>query len=385
METTTLPLDGITVVAFEQAVSAPYATRMLADLGARVIKVERPGVGDFTRHFDRDAGGLATHFVWLNRNKESVALDVKDPASRPALEALLDRADIVIQNLAPGAAERLGLDAEALVAARPGQIAIDISGYGHDGPNRHRRAYDLLVQAEAGSCASTGWPGRPARPAIPSADVGSGLMAVVAALAALRDRERHGRGAPIHVNMFDVTTDFLGFALLHAHYTGQERVPHGMSSPTVAPYSAYPTRDGRQVVLGTTNDGEWQRLTRDLLDRADLAEEPAYATNEQRWHHTDVIDAEIARWTSAHDAQDICDRADAAGIGSAILRSVPEAARHRELEERGRWADVPSPVGPVASLLPPFDLGSAPARLDGVPGLGEHTEKILAELGVEHA
>ncbi|WP_370615297.1 CoA transferase [Mumia qirimensis] len=378
----TAPLSGITVVAFEQAVSAPYATRVLADLGARVIKVERPGTGDFTRWFDEDAGGLATHFVWLNRNKESIALDVKDPAARPTLEALLDRADVVVQNLAPGAAARLGLDAESLVAARPHQVAVDISGYGHDGPHAHRRAYDLLVQAESGSCASTGWPGRPARPAIPSADVGSGLMTAVSVLAALQARHEHGRGAALHINMFDVSADFLGFSLLHALYTGQERPPHGMSSPTVAPYGSYPTRDGRSVVLGTTNDGEWQRLTRDLIERDDLAEDPEYATNDQRWRHTDAINAEIRRWTVEHDAEEICARADRAGIGSAVLRSVPEAARHPEIVARDRWAQVDSPVGPVSSLRAPFESTTWEQPLAAVPGLGQHTDTILAELGL---
>lgn len=382
MDPLTAPLSGITVLAFEQAVSAPYATRVLADLGARVIKVERPGTGDFTRWFDEDAGGLATHFVWLNRNKESIALDVKDPAARPTLEALLDRADVVVQNLAPGAAARLGLDAESLLAARPHQVAVDISGYGHDGPHAHRRAYDLLVQAESGSCASTGWPGHPARPAIPAADVGSGLMTAVSVLAALQARHEHGRGAALRINMFDVATDFLGFALLHSRYTAQERPPHGMSSPTVAPYGAYPTRDGRSVVLGTTNDGEWQRLTRDLIGREDLVKNPDYATNDQRWHHTDAINAEIARWTVEHDAEEICELADRAGLGSAILRSVPEASQHPEIVARDRWTKVDSPVGPVSSLRAPFECTAWEPPLEGVPGLGEHTETILAELGL---
>jgi crotonobetainyl-CoA:carnitine CoA-transferase CaiB-like acyl-CoA transferase len=376
------PLIGITVLAFEQAVSAPYATRVLADLGARVIKVERPGTGDFTRWFDEDAGGLATHFVWLNRNKESIALDIKDPAARPALEALLDRADVVVQNLAPGAAARLGLDAESLVAARPRLVAVDISGYGHDGPNAHRRAYDLLVQAESGSCASTGWPSRPARPAIPSADVGSGLMTAVSVLAALHARDEQGVGAALQINMFDVAADFLGFSLLHALYTGQERPPHGMSSPTVAPYGSYPTRDGRLVVLGTTNDSEWQRLTRELIAREDLAEDPDYATNSQRWHRTEAINAAIARWTEQHDAEEICERADRAGIGSAILRSIPEASRHPEILARERWTEIDSPVGPVSSLLPPVESPAWDMPLGAVPGLGEHTDAILAELGL---
>lgn len=382
MQPTSAPLTGITVVSFEQAVSAPYCTRVLADLGARVIKVERPGVGDFTRHFDTDANGLATHFVWLNRNKESLALDVKDPASRPVLDALLDRADIVVQNLAPGAAAAMGLDADSLVAARPRLIALDISGYAPDGPNAHRRAYDLLVQAESGACASTGWPGQPARPGVPATDVGTGLMAAVTALSALRARQEHGRGAALRISMFDLAADLLGFGLLYAKHTGQERPPNGMSSPTVAPYGAYPTRDGRSVVLGTTNDLEWQRLTMRLLQRPDLAENPAYAHNDQRWQHSAEIDAEIAAWTVERDAADICALADAAGLGNAVIRSVTEAADHPELTSRDRWTEVGSPAGPIANLRPPFSCSAWEDRLEPIPALGEHTAAILAELGL---
>jgi itaconate CoA-transferase len=376
------PLAGITVVSFEQAVSAPYCTRLLGDLGARVIKVERPDGGDFARTYDDVADGLGTHFVWLNRNKESLALDVKAPRARAALDRLLDRADVVVQNLAPGAARRLGLDAAGLVAAHPRLIALDLSGYGTGGPLDHRRAYDLLVQAEAGGCATTGEPGRPAKPGPPVADVGSGLEAAVAVLAALVRRGTTGRGAAIEVSMFDTVTDFLGFALLHARYSGLERPPIGMSSPVVAPYGAYRTRDGRVAVLGTTNDAEWQRLAVQVVERPDLAADPALATNAQRCEQRDRIDAAIGDWARTVDLTEVLRRADAAGIGNAVYNEVLDVVEHPQLTARGRWREVGSPVGPVATLLPPWTSDAWTTPLRPVPGVGEHTREILTELGL---
>jgi itaconate CoA-transferase len=376
------PLAGITVVSFEQAVSAPYCTRVLGDLGARVIKVERPGGGDFTRAYDDVANGLATHFVWLNRNKESLALDVKEPVARAALDRLLDRADVVVQNLAPGAARRLGLDAAALVAARPSLVAVDISGYGTGGPMDHRRAYDLLIQAEAGACATTGEPGRPAKPGPPVADVGSGLQAAVAILAALVARSTTGRGAATSISMFDTVTDFLGFALLHARYSGRERPPIGMSSPVVAPYGAYRTRDGRVAVLGTTNDAEWQRLAREVIERPDLAADADLATNAQRCERREGIDAAIGAWAGARDLAVVLARADAAGIGNAVYNEVLDVVDHPQLTARGRWQEVGSPVGPLSVLLPPVTSESWDTPLRPVPAVGEHTRAILTELGL---
>lgn len=375
------PLDGVLVVAFEQAVSAPYCTRLLADLGARVIKVEVPAGGDFTRAYDDAVHGLAAHFTWLNRNKESLALDVKAPGARPVLDALLDRADVVIQNFAPGAARRLGLDAATVVAEHPRLVAVDLSGYGSGGPLEHRRAYDLLVQAEAGSCAITGEPGSPAKPGIPIADTGTGMHAAIAVLAALHERERTGRGAAIEIGMFDVVADLLGWALNYTRYAGVDRPPNGMSSPMVSPYGAYPTRDGHTVVLGTTNDGEWQRLALELLDRPDLAADEALSTNDQRCAARARIDAVIAGWTVEHDLADVLSLADAAKIGCATLNSVSDVLAHPQLAERARWVQVGSPGGDFAALAatptsPGWDLPLAP-----VPAVGQHTEAILAELG----
>lgn len=375
------PLAGMLVVGFEQAVAAPYCTRLLADLGARVIKVEQPGTGDFARYFDDVVDGLSAHLVWLNRGKESLTLDCKQAETRPVLDRLLDRADVVVQNLAPGAAHRLGIDAETLVAGRPGLVAVDMSGYGVGGPLGHRRAYDLLAQAEAGSCATTGWAGQPAKPGIPVADVGSGAHAAVSILGALVGRGAGRPGVAIHVDLFDTVVDLLGFAVLHARYTGVDRPPLGMNSIVVAPYGAYPTRDGRTVVIGTSNDSEWQRLARSLLDRPDLAGDPGLATNVQRCEQRERLNAAIAVWTQTLDAAEICARADAANIGSAVLNEMTEVVRHPQLTERGRWRQVGSPVGAVDSVLPPFASQAWPDPGGSVPGLGEHTAAILDELG----
>jgi itaconate CoA-transferase len=376
------PLTGLTVVAFEQVVAAPYCTRLLADLGARVIKVEPPGLGDFARAYDDAAQGMASHFVWLNRNKESLVLDLKQPAARAVLDRLLDRADVVVQNLAPGAARRLGLDATTLVAGRPRMVAVDMSGYGVGGPLDHRRAYDLLVQSEAGSCAITGTADAPAKPGIPIADVGSGMQAAVSIMAALLGRVGSGQGAAIEVSLFDTVIDLLGNWLIHYYYTGQERPPIGLSSPVVAPYGAYPTKDGYTVVLGTTNDREWHRLATQLLGRPDLAADESLATTEQRCQQRGRLDAEIEAWTSTLDLAEIAARADAAGIGNSVFNRLGDVIDHPQLTARDRWVSVGSPVGPVVNLLPAFGSTGWRLPLGPVPGLGEHTTAILAELGL---
>lgn len=380
MAESSAPLGGVLVVAFEQAVSAPYCTRLLADLGARVVKVETPGTGDFTRAYDDAVLGQAAHFTWLNRNKESLALDLKAPGSRAVLEALIAQADVVIQNFAPGAAARLGIDGTSVLAANPRAIAVDISGYGAGGPLEDRRAYDLLVQAEAGSCAITGAPGSPAKPGIPIADTGTGMHAAIAILAALHGRTATGRGVAIEIGMFDVVADLVGWALAYTRYTGVERPPNGMSSPMVSPYGAYPTRDGHTVVLGTTNDGEWQRLALQLLERPDLAADPDLATNEQRCDKRARIDAVIAGWTVEHDLADLLARADAAKIGCATLNSITDVVAHPQLAERGRWVEVDSPAGPISTLVAVPTSPSWDLPLAGVPAVGQHTDAILETL-----
>jgi itaconate CoA-transferase len=356
---------------------------MTGDLGARIIKVEDPAGGDFARHYDSAVNGLSAHFAWLNRNKESLAIDLKHADAQAVLARLLPRADVVIQNLAPGAAQRLGIDADSLVIAHPRLVAVDISGYGEDGPISHRRAYDLLVQAEGGSCAVTGWPDRPAKPGIPLADLGTGSNAALGILAALFARAATGRGCALKVSMFDTVADLMGFALLYSRYTGHDRTPNGMGSPMVAPYGAYRTRDGQTVVLGTTNDREWRRLATDLLARPDLAADPKLATNDQRGAMRAELDALIGAWTRQHDLVEVCRLADQAAIGNARFNSPSEVITHPQLVDRHRWTEVGSPVGPLASLLPPIISSDWATPLAPIPSLGEHTVAIAKELGVD--
>jgi crotonobetainyl-CoA:carnitine CoA-transferase CaiB-like acyl-CoA transferase len=376
-----LPLVGVTVVSFEQAVAGPFCSRNLADLGARVIKVEQPGIGDFTRQYDDAVRGLSSYFVWLNRNKESITLDLKHPRGPEVLTRLLAGADVVIQNLAPAAARRMGIRAVDVVARVPRAIAVDISGYGVGGPYDEKRAYDLLIQAEGGACSITGLPGSPAKAGPPIADLGTGLFSLSGVLAALFARERTGVGAAIHVSMFDVIAEFMGFALYFTGNTGEERQPNGMSTPMVAPYGAYPTSDGQTVVLGTTNDREWQRLATQLIERADLAADQRFATNAARCDQRAIIDTAIGEWTSRHALAEIQSAADAAGIGNARYNTVKDVLAHPQLQQRNRWRDVDSPVGAVASLRTPPVTEGWHDRLDPIPAVGEHTDRILGELG----
>jgi crotonobetainyl-CoA:carnitine CoA-transferase CaiB-like acyl-CoA transferase len=377
------PLKGVLVVALEQAVSAPLATRTLADLGARVIKVENPNGGDFTRNFDDVVHGMAAHFVWLNRGKESVALDLTDPQARETLHVLLDRADVLVSNLGPGATGRLGIGPDDLAARHPRLIGVEISGYGKGGPLSGKRAYDLLVQSEAGACAITGRPGEPAKPGPPYADTSTGLYAAIAVLSALAERAATGKGRQVEISMFDVVAELMGYPLTWTRYTGVDQQPVGMASPAVAPYGAYPTSDGRVVVLGTTNDGEWRRLARQMLGRDDLAADPRYARNDDRVRHRGELDAIVAAWCEERPLAEVADAADAAGIGNAVYRTPSEVLDHPHLAARDRWREVATPVGPVIGLLPPmlFDGEALPAG--PVPALGEHTDAVLRELGLE--
>jgi crotonobetainyl-CoA:carnitine CoA-transferase CaiB-like acyl-CoA transferase len=374
------PLSGITVLGLEQAIAAPLCTRHLADLGARVIKIEQPGSGDAARHYDGVVRGMAAHFVWLNHGKESAALDLTEPSDLDVFTALLERADVLVSNLAPGALGRLGLAPEVLAGRYPRLIVVDISGYGRGGPLDHKRAYDLLVQAEGGSCAITGLPGQPAKPGIPIADIGTGLYAYSSVLAALYDRERTGRGAVIPIAMLDVVAEMMGFALNQVLHAGEELQPVGMGSPMVAPYGAYATADGQTAVLGTTSDREWRRLARDLLGRPDLAGDPRYAHNGDRVRHRAELDQVLGAWCAQRDLAEIQRRADEAGIGNARLNGVRDLAEHPQLAARGRWRQLDSPAGPVPALLPPaLALGWTPVS-GRVPALGADTEAIRAEV-----
>ncbi len=377
------PLAGVLVVELGQAISAPLAARHLADLGARVVKVENPEGGDTARHYDGAVNGLAAHFVWLNHGKESAALDLADSTDRAVFDRLLERADVFISNLAPGALGRLGLAPDGLAEQLPRLVFVDISGYGVGGPIDHKRAYDLLVQAEGGSCSLTGLPGAPAKSGIPVADISTALYAYAAVLAALYDRERTGRGTVVPVAMLDVVAETMGFALNQVIHGGPEPEPVGMGSPMVAPYGAYATADGQSVVLGTTSDREWRRLAGDLLERPDLVADPRFARNADRVARRAELDRIVGDWCVRHDLITIQRRADAAGIGNARLNTVRDLANHPQLVDRGRWREIGSPVGPVPALRPPA-LGRSWILRDGsVPALGEHTDAIRAELRAE--
>ncbi|HWA64855.1 MAG TPA: CoA transferase [Mycobacteriales bacterium] len=374
-----LPLEGILVVGLEQAVSAPHCTRQLVDLGARVVKVESAG-GDAARFYDDAVGEVSAYFAWTSRGKESVVFDLKSAEGRDLMERLLARADVLVQNLAPGSAHRLGLDAESAVARHPRLVAVDVSGYGKGGPREASRAYDLLVQSEGGSCAVTGTAGHPAKPGITIADVGTGMIAANAVLAALFARERTGTGAAISVGMFDVVTDWMSWALHQARATGRDPVPIGMSSPVVSPYGAYPTADGQTIVIGTTNDGEWQRLATQVLGRPDLAADARYATNPLRIERRAELDATIAAWAAATSFREASESAEAAGIGWARFNTPLEVLDHPQLAERGRWVTTQAPGRSFQSLRPPADVSTWDWQPGVVPALGEHTDAVRAEL-----
>ncbi|WP_131744887.1 CaiB/BaiF CoA-transferase family protein [Frankia sp. Cppng1_Ct_nod] len=379
------PLDGLLVVGLEQAVAAPLATRHLADLGARVVKVENPRGGDFARDYDQAMNGLGAHFVWLNRGKESLALDVKKPAGAEVLARLIERADVVIQNLAPGAAARLGVAAGQVVQRHPRAVAVDISGYGEGGPLAAKRAYDLLVQSETGSCSVTGFPGQPAKPGIPLADVGAGMYAYSSVLAALLARTRTGQGAAISVSLFDAVAEWMGYPMYYTLGTGIEQQPNGMSSPSVAPYGAYRTADEQVLVVGTTNDREWQRLAVDVLGRPDLAANPSLAGNADRVRERAHVDAALGEWAAGQTLDKAQARLDEAGIGNARLNSVSDLIAHPQLAARDRWREIDSPVGPLRALLPPPVSPQWSVRMGPVPALGEHTDDVLAYLGYDPA
>ncbi|MFR9799427.1 CaiB/BaiF CoA transferase family protein [Streptomyces sp. MS06] len=377
------PLEGITVVAVEQAVSAPFATRQLADLGARVIKVERPDGGDFARGYDTAARGLASHFVWCNRGKESVALDLKDPRGLAAVRRLVAGADVFVQNLAQGAAARLGLDAATLCAAHPRLVAVDVSGYGAGGPYAGKRAYDMLVQCEAGLVSVTGTPEQPVKAGIPAADIAAGMYAFSGVLAALLRRGTTGRGGVVEVSMLEALAEWMGHPLHHAMHDGTPPARTGLAHAVIAPYDAYPTADGGRVLLSVQNDREWRRLAGAVLGRPDLGDDPAFATNAARVAHRERTDALVAEALAALPTDEAMARLEGADLACARLRDVREVAGHPQLAARGRWREVGSPAGPLRALLPPITLpGGAEARMGDVPALGEHTGAVLRAAGM---
>ncbi|MFC7915012.1 CaiB/BaiF CoA transferase family protein [Streptomyces sp. NPDC057386] len=383
MDLDPLPLEGITVVAVEQAVAAPFATRQLADLGARVIKVERVDGGDFARGYDTAARGLASHFVWCNRGKESVALNLKDPRGLDVVRRLVADADVFVQNLAHGAAARLGLDAATLCAAHPRLVAVDISGYGAGGPYADKKAYDMLVQCEAGLVSVTGTPEQPVKAGIPAADIAAGMYAFSGVLAALVRRGTTGRGGPVEVSMLEALAEWMGHPLHHVLHGGTEVERTGLAHAVIAPYDAYATADGGRVLLSVQNDREWRRLAEQVLGSPESGTDPAFATNAARVANRARTDALVGRALGALNTDEAVRRLEAAGIACARLRGVRELAGHPQLAARERWREVGSPVGPLRALLPPITLpGGEEPRMGDVPALGEHTGAVLRAVGM---
>jgi itaconate CoA-transferase len=377
------PLDGVTVVSIEQAVALPFATRLLADLGARVIKVERVDGGDFARAYDTHVHGLASHFVWLNRSKESFAVDLKSDEGRSLVRRLVGRADVFAQNLGPGASARLGLDAETLRADQPGLVVADVSGYGADGPYRDRKAFDMLVQAESGLVSVTGTPDEAVKTGIPSADIAAGMFTANAVLAALVRKGRNGEGASIQVSMFDALVEWLQHPLYVTMYGGGQVPRAGLAHPGIVPYDAYPAADGL-VLIGVQNDRQWQALT-SALGRDDLRADPTLARNVDRCDHRERVDAELARSTGARPVAELLDLLNRADVPIAQVNQLADVVEHPQLVARHRWGTVDTEAGTVPALMPPASFGDVGPVMERVPALGEHTERILTELGTDPA
>jgi crotonobetainyl-CoA:carnitine CoA-transferase CaiB-like acyl-CoA transferase len=376
-----LPFEGITVVALEQAVAVPFATRQLADLGARVIKIERPGTGDFARHYDETVNGQSSHFVWLNRSKESLTLDLKQEAARDILRRLLARADVYIQNLAPGAADRLGFGAEVLRAAHPRLIVCAISGYGATGPYRDKKAYDLLVQCETGLVSVTGAPDEPAKAGISVADIAAGMYAYSGILTALYQRERTGVGAALDVSLFEALGEWMGYPAYYAAYGGTPPARTGANHATIAPYGPFAAGDGQPINLGIQNEREWVAFCEQVLQRPELARDARFATNSARVAHRDALHAEIGAVFATLTGVVVLARLDGAGIANARMNTMLEFWNHPQLAARNRWRTVDSPAGPLRALLPPVTMEESEPRMAPIPAVGEQTEAILRDLG----
>jgi itaconate CoA-transferase len=378
-----LPLEGITVVALEQAVAVPFATRQLADLGARVIKIERPVHGDFARGYDTTVRGLASHFVWLNRSKESLTLDLKKPEARDVLDRLLAMADVFVQNLAPGATDRLGLTVSSLRSKYPRLIVSSLSGYGSTGPYASKKAYDLLAQAETGLVSITGTPDAPSKVGLSIADIAGGMYMYSGVLTALIQRQQTGQGTSFEVSLFEALGEWMGYAM---YYTmgGTAPARTGARHATIAPYGPYRTADG-QVVFGIHNNREWATFATDVIRRPELASDPRFAANHLRVEHRDAMDAEIERSFRTLTTAEVLARLDAAQIANASINSVEQFIAHPQLASRNAWRQVASPVGSLPALVPPVRMEGVEAVMGPIPGIGEQSAAILAELGFDQA
>ncbi len=379
------PLDGITVVALEHVIAAPFCTRQLADLGARIIKIERPGGGDFARGYDTQVEGLSSHFVWVNRSKESLTLDLKQDSAMAILKNLLKTADVFIQNLAPGAASRMGLSPEVLQKDNPGLITCAISGYGNDGPYRDKKAYDLLIQSEAGFLSITGTPETPSKAGNSIADIAAGMYAYTNILAALLQRGKTGKGSVIDISMLEALSEWMSFPMYYA-YKGAEPPPrNGASHATIYPYGPFKAGDGKTVMLGLQNEREWAQFCEIVLENPALAVDERFdrnfKRNEKRAELLEIINACFSKLSS----EQLIARLEKAQIANAHLNDMAGLWKHEQLKARNRWSEVDTPNGSIAALLPPGLNDSYDYRMDPIPAVGQHTDAILKELGMSES
>jgi len=377
----TRPLDGITVISLEHAIAAPFCTRQLADLGARVLKIERPGAGDFARAYDQRVNGEASHFVWVNRSKESLTLDLKQPQALAVLMELIATADVLVQNLAPGATARMGLDAKTLQARHPALIVCDISGYGDDGPYRDKKAYDLLIQSEAGLLSVTGTPDDPCKCGISIADIAAGMYAYTSILAALLQRGKTGLGSHIDVSMLEALSEWMGFPMYYAFQGAPQPMRSAAAHATIFPYGPFPVGDGTTVMLGLQNEREWQVFCERVLQQPGLATDPRFDSNARRHEHREALRAIIVQAFQPLTVEQVLNRLDAAQIANARVNDMAGLWNHAQLAARQRWQSVPSPAGVIPALLPPGRHSAFAYRMDAIPAVGEHTEAILRALG----
>ena len=375
------PLDGITVVTLEHAIAAPFCTRQLADLGARVIKIERPGVGDFARAYDARVKGLSSHFVWTNRSKESLTLDVKHEAASGVMDALLAKADVLVQNLAPGAAARLGLSFAQLHARHPKLIVCNISGYGDDGPYRDKKAYDLLIQSESGFLSVTGTPDESAKAGCSIADISAGMYAYSNILAALLQRGQTGLGSEIDVSMLESMVEWMGFPMYYALDGASPPPRAGAAHATIYPYGPFPVQGGESVMLGLQNEREWAQFCAVVLQQPDLAQDPRFDANAKRVANREALKVIIEGIFTALSAPAVIERLEAARIANARVNTMADVWAHPQLQARQRWVEVGTPQGPVPALLPPGRSNTFAPHMGDIPALGEHTDSLLRELG----
>jgi itaconate CoA-transferase len=375
------PLDGITVISMEHAIAAPFCTRQLADLGARVIKIERPGVGDFARKYDERVNGLSSHFVWTNRSKESLTLDLKRPEAREILDKLLAQADVLVQNLAPGAAARLGLSYDTLSPAHPRLVVCDISGYGEGGPYQDKKAYDLLIQSESGFLSVTGTPDSPAKAGCSISDIAAGMYAYSSILSALLLRERTGKGSRLDVSMLESMVEWMGFPMYYAFDGAPPPARAGAFHATIYPYGPFPVGEGGDVMLGLQNEREWAAFCKIVLEQPELAADERFNSNSRRVANKEALRVLIVTVFASLRREQVIERLEQASIANANVSTMADVWQHPQLAQRNRWREVGSEAGVLPALIPPASSSAFQARMDAVPALGQHARDILTELG----